>query len=452
MLRRIQNRAGASLARVFFHPFFAVILIFSITATALTSCEKSPATPQAGVLWVDPTQDLGLISKLVLGVNTGPWSDLGPNNLEPYKQSGLTFLRWPGGSWGDQNDVTARMIDNYIAQARMLGAEPSIVVRVPGGSPEQAAALVRYANIDKKYAVRYWSIGNEPSLYHDAFSGYSTERYNKEWREFATAMKAVDPAILIYGPEIHQFKGDESFDPRDNENRLYLQEFLKANGDMVDIVTVHRYPFPTCMTCGNPTWEQLRDNTPEWDQLIPNLQKIIKDITGRDIPVGVTEFNSNYANAAGSKTSPDSFYNALWLADVMGRLIRQRPEMLAYWMLKNNTGGHGLMDSYNLHPTYYIYQLYKHFGSHLLSSNSDETYVSVFAAKTDDGAVTVILVNRGDQEVKKPFKLEDGDQYKLVEAYLFDASHNAEQITPPGFQNGGEITIPAESVVLYIFR
>ena len=427
-------------------------LNFSIVFLALVvACEPKQATPPSGVLWVDPGQDLGLISKLVFGVNTGPWSDLGPNNIEPFKQLSPGFLRWPGGEWGDRNEITTRQIDNYIAQARMAGAEPSIVVRVPGGSPELAASIVKYVNVDKKYAVRYWAIGNEPSLYHKAFEGYSTERYNQEWREFATAMKAVDPTILIYGPEIHQFKGDENFDPRDNENRLYLQEFLKANGDLVDIVTVHRYPFPTCTTCGDPTWEQLRDNTPEWDNIIPNLRKIAREITGKDLPVGVTEFNSNYASSAGGETSPNSFNNAIWLADILGRMIRQRPEMLAYWMLKNNSGGHGLMDSFNLKPTYYVYQLYKRFGSHLLAANSDEQYVSVFAARTDDDAVTVILVNRGP-EVRKTFRLEKGDDYKLAEAYLFDSSHQAEQITPPAFQNNGLIVVPEKSVTLLVFR
>jgi hypothetical protein len=56
-----------------------------------------------------------------------------------------------------------------------LGAEPSISVRLHGGTPEAAAELVRYTNIEQGYAVRYWSIGNEPSLYRD----YDTETYNE---------------------------------------------------------------------------------------------------------------------------------------------------------------------------------------------------------------------------------------------------------------------------------
>ena len=110
------------------------------------------------------------------------------------------------------------------------------------------------------------------------------------------------------------------------------------------------------------------------------------------------------------------------------------------------------MDGFALRPTYYVYQLYKQFGSHLLYANSDTQYVSVFAAKRDDGSVTVILVNLDDAEARKPLQLGGGDALKLTEAYLFDATHNAESVTPPAFTNGGEMTLPAESVMLLIFR
>jgi mRNA degradation ribonuclease J1/J2 len=45
----------------------------------------------------------------------------------------------------------------------------------------------------------------------------------------------------------------------------------------------------------------------------------------RKLPVGMMEYNSNYTNAAGGSTTPDSFYNALWLADIYGRMVSERP-------------------------------------------------------------------------------------------------------------------------------
>ena len=46
-----------------------------------------------------------------------------------------------------------------------MAAEPSITVRMAGSSPAKSAQLITYTNIGKAHGVRYWSIGNEPSLY-----------------------------------------------------------------------------------------------------------------------------------------------------------------------------------------------------------------------------------------------------------------------------------------------
>lgn len=425
---------------------------------AFTATPELTATPAPPVdaFWVDPSQDLGAINPYVLGANHGPWSDLGPGNIEPAKVSGITFLRWPGGAWGDQNDLRSFSIDLYIGQARMMGAEPSITVRLPGNTPDQAAAVVQYVNVEKQYGVRYWSIGNEPSLYEgDVFlkgQAWDAVSYAKRWREFALAMRAVDPTIKLYGPDTHQFKGDPAFDPKDSQGRDYLREFLKVNADLVDIVSVHRYPFSPCLTCKPLTPADLLANTPEWDDIIPNLRRVVKEVTGKDMPVGVLEYNSNTANVATAQASPDSFPNAIWLADVLGRMIRHRPDMLAYWLLKSTGAGHGLMDSYNLRPTYYIFQIYKRFGNHLLAAHSPEDMVSVFAAKKDDGTVTVILVNRGETAATKPLKLEKGDALKLAEVYLFDKGHNAESVAPPAFANGSPVELAGASATLLIFK
>jgi hypothetical protein len=435
-------------ARVSLALFLSLCFVF-----VLQGCQATPPTPEAGSLWIDTTQDLGVINKFVMGGNHGPWAEFNPFAFQKTIDLGITFLRWPGGNWGDDNDVANWMIDNYIAQARKIGAEPSITVRVPGSTPEKAAEMVRYTNIEKGYGVKYWNLGNEPSLYDNhpgkqanMPGGWTPQVYARIWREFAVAMEAVDPTILFYGPDIHQFIGGETASPSEGDALDYLVEFLRVNGDMVDVVTVHRYPFPSCNTCGPPTWEELRDNTSEWSSMLPNLRQIIKENTGKDLPVGVMEFNSNYTNAAGGETTPDSFYNALWLADVLGRLIEDRPEMLAYWLIMSNSAGHGLTSSFH------VYSLWKKFGNHLLAASSDTQYVTVYEAKTDEGAVTVMLINLNSEEIRKPLKLAKGDAFKLSEAYLFDAGHNAEAVELPAFENGGEFVLPAESVTLLVFK
>lgn len=160
-----------------------------------------PVTAQDAGLSVDASQPLGAINPFVYGANYGPWA-LAPVDMWPMvENSGITYLRFPAGNWGDQNDISEAQLDMFITQARKWKMEPHVHVRLLNGTPEKAAELVRYANIEKDYNIRYWSIGNEPNLFKD----YTVEQFNKDWRPIAEAMLKVDPKIILTGPEVSQY-------------------------------------------------------------------------------------------------------------------------------------------------------------------------------------------------------------------------------------------------------
>jgi hypothetical protein len=426
---------------------------YAPTPSALPTITPVP-TPVPDTLFVAGAQDLGSISPLVYGANYGPWVIVPVDLIPQAEVSGITYLRFPGGEWGDQNDLKDYHIDPFIILARQMDAEPMINVRVPGGSPEQAAELVRYCNVTNDYSVRYWGIGNEPNLYtaHTMFDDYDTVRYNKEWREFAEAMLAVDPDIVLMGPGTSQYTGNPETDPRDEEGRDWVREFLLANGDLVDIVAIHRYPFPSSMTDQSPTIDGLRANSREWDTIIPNLRAVIRETAGRDLPVAVGEINSNWTHAVGGQATPDSFYNAIWWGDVLGRLIRQKVDIVAYFLLQcqASQGGYGLLARFEVRPTYYVYQMYQHFGNELLYASSDDPDVSIYAARRQDGILTLMLINLGPEEKRKPLHLENVTPTGPAEVWLFDADHQAERIGAQAIADGAEITLPAQSISLYV--
>lgn len=422
--------------------------IKSPTATLIPTPTSLPSLRIPGALYIDAAQRLGPISPLVYGTNYGPWITV-PFELLPQAEAArITYLRFPGGNWGDQNDLRGYQIDEFIALARRMGAEPSISVRLLGGTPEQAAELLRYTNQTNDYNVRYWSIGNEPSLYPD----YDTEWYNAEWRTFAEAMLAVDPDILLIGPDIHQYTGDPAYNPHDAAGRDWLREFLLANGDLVDVVSIHRYPFPTRMVGPATTIEDLRANSREWDVIIPSFRALMGETTRRDLSIAVTEVNSHWTSATGGEATPDSFYNAIWWGDVLGRLIRQRVDIVAHFALQSSTGagGWGLLARYEVRPTYYVYQMYKHFGNELVHASSDDTDVSIYAALRDDGALTFIVINLGPEEQTKPLLLDNIEITTPAEVWLFDADHQAEKIGEETIVSGEQVTLPAQSISLYI--
>jgi hypothetical protein len=438
------------------------LLGFVILILGLSSGSAAFAQNQSGLV-VDASQDLGAISPYVYGVNYA--QTVIPPDLMPTVQAlGIKYLRLGGGP-SDRADLDESTLDLFVLQTRQIGAEPAVTVRLLNGTPEKAAALVRYANIEKGYNIRYWSIGNEPGEFvplHYA-SSYTTEDLDKNWRAIAQAMLAVDPKIILVGPDLDQYvvlnadplnfeylQPSDGGHPHDSEGRDWLQEFLRANGDLVGIVSIHRYPYPGVAhsAAASATIDGLRQTSREWDTSIPNLRKIIRNAARRDIPIAVTEVNSNSIPSSGGEAGLDSFYNAVWLADVLGRLIRQQVEIVAYWNLRSSGDGYGLLGIDKARPTYYVYMMYKLFGTRLVASSSDDPDVGIYAAKRDDGTLRLMVVNLASEEKTEPLNIKGFNPAGQAEVWRLDSQHNAEDI---GAQALGEsLTVPGQSVSLYV--
>jgi hypothetical protein len=417
------------------------------TATPTPSATLTP-TPVPGVLYVDKQTDLGPISPYIYGSNHGPWATVPADMLKDAFDSHITALRWPGGAWGDTNDIKSYLLDTFIGFAKQMGAIPTVSVRLRDGTPEAAAELVRYANKQMGYGIVYWSIGNEPTLYEaQSGSSYDTVRFNQDWRKIAEAMKAVDPTIKLMGPELHQWGTSLETTPKDSAGRDWMTEFLKANGDLVDVITVHRYPL---WTSGRAvTIDEMRKNTQEWGPMVVYLRGLIKENTGRDLPIAFTEVNSSPTDALGGVASPDSYYNAIWYADVLGRLIQQNVFMVNQFILANRKGGLGLIAGEEIRPTYYVFQMYSHFGSELVYSASGVPDVTIYAAKNDAGKLTLMVINLSDTEQQVPLQVQ-GVTLKDAEVWRFDAEHKAESLGRQPFAADGKLVLPPQSISLFV--
>ena len=401
------------------------------------------------VITVELAESAAEINPYVFGINHGPWSEVSLDMQEEAREVGFTFLRWPGGNWGDRFNLTKPQIDLFMIQARNWNAEPSIHVRLEGGTPEQAAELVRYTNIEKEYGVRYWYIGNEPNL----FDEYTLEQFIADWQAFAVAMREVDPEILLIGPEISQFPDA----PDDYHHYLrdeWLQQFLLANGDFVDIVSVHRYPFPLQMAGDPTTIAQMRENVPRWRTLVGYLRETIQETTGHELPIAITEVNSHWSNSGGGIASPDSYYNAIWWSGVLTTLVNEQVDIVTYWLLSSvgSNGAFGILDRYNPRPTYYTYQLYKDFGLTRLVSASSDPYITVLASRRDDGAVTIVVTNLYEEDVSIQLDLQGINDESLQEARLLAPDRMAEIVDVEDYFDGSSLNLPGQSAMRLVLK
>ncbi len=414
---------------------------------ALVSTAPLMAADEGLVVRVD--QPLGTVSPYVLGANCGILCAVPVSMFDAARRSGVTLLRY-GGGFSDERELTSSNIDTFMATVRMIGAEPLITVRLHDSTPEASAEDVRYANIERGYNVRYWSIGNEPTLFASLFrTEYDAERHSREWRAHAEAMLAVDPSIILVGPDLHQYPGVPELNPRDAAGRDWMETFLAANGDLIGIVSIHRYPFPRSQANPVVSRDDLRLNSREWDDhIIPYLRDVTRRITGRDIPIGVMEINSSWANNQRGEATMDSLYNAIWYGDVLGRLIRQRVEMVAYWDFQRRDLSFGLIGGYDVRPTYYTVQLYSRFGSQVVMTASDVPDVNIYAALRDDGALTIMIVNLSAETATIPLKIMGFDPADEAEVWRLDAEHKGERL---GMQPlGSQISVPRDSLTLMI--
>jgi hypothetical protein len=430
------------------HPLALLLAAVSLLAALSASAQGAGVD---GTLRVGPDVVVGEVDPSVYGVNYGAYGAV-PYDLYPLAETaGFRFLRYPGGHWGDLNDIQRYQIDTIVAFARFIGAEPSVQARLLHGTPEAAAELVRYANVERGYAIRHWSVGNEPSLYRD----YSVDDLNAAWRAVAQAMRAVDPDIVLIGPEPHQWTGLPGRDPTDAEGREWVRGFLEANGDLIDVVAVHRYPFPRSSADPGTTIDDLRRDTLEWTGLISRLRALSEEVTGRDdLRYGVTEVNSHWSPTIGGEATNDSFFNAIWWADVLGKLIVDGASIVNYFDLHSSDGrgGFGLFSNQGVRPTFHVYTLYARFGSLLVEASSDVPFVGVYAALRDDGALTLLVTNLADEPRRLALDLTAGPSgpRALVEARLLDPDHAAVRVDDPRDEDG-VLRLGARSALLLVF-
>jgi hypothetical protein len=136
--------------------------------------------------------------------------------------------------------------------------------------------------------------------------------------------------------------------------------------------------------------------------------------------------------------------NAIWFADVLGRLIEQKVDMVDQFALATQ---YGIVGSQDVNPIYYDYLMYQRFGTELVRSASDDPLVSVYASRRPDGTLAVLIVNLSATTQTKQLTIL-GWRGTSAEEWLFDQAHKAEKIGTATL--GGSITLAAESVTLLI--
>jgi hypothetical protein len=428
----------------------SLALLIGICCMLIQVASSAPAYADGGATQAQVTinlhQTLSTVSPLALGVNDAVWDGNLQDSQVPdlLRADGVRVMRFPGGSTADQYHWQTNTLDNgssagtdtfdrFMQVVRQVGATPIITVNYGSGTPEEAAAWVKYANVTRHYHIRYWEIGNE--LYGNGTYGATWETdkhalgpasYASNALQFIQAMKAVDPFIqigLVLTAPGNWPDGQTSASSPQPWNDTVLSDACTA----ANFVAIHWYPqgpggeTDAGLLAAPANGESTSVSyTPSIPSMVSTLHSKLNQYCGShasSVQIMTTETNSVSYNPGKQTTS---LVNALFLAENYMTWLENGITSVDWWDVHNsevtgtndssslygttNYGDYGLLSVGNTDeppaetpfPAYYGLQIVsKVVGpfDRIVAASSNQSAVQVFAVKQWDGSVAVLLVN-----------------------------------------------------------
>lgn len=119
-----------------------------------------------------------------------------------------------------------------------------------------------------------YEFGNEPD-----YNNISIQSYLKQWNRLIPALRRINPAAKFIGPVTYN---DQGF------SGGYMRAFLegvKTSGVLPDAVSFHWYP------CSWDTEQKCLAKASSYGRVARGVQAMVQRILGRELPVGVSEWN-----------------------------------------------------------------------------------------------------------------------------------------------------------------
>lgn len=298
------------------------------------NCPTPTITPTPSITPTSQPVTGNTISPLLVGNNV--WLDPSDAVWTVSGQAGLKLMRI-GGIEYDENFPSYATLNTWVGKIKAMGAEPMMQVS-RYRTAQQAADVVYYFNVQTNNKIKYWNIGNEPSCGSDTtatagmIAGYT--------KSLAAAMKAVDPTILIFGPDScdygdvvygQLFKGDNS--ANDVSGKVPGKSYYYVDG-----VSWHRYVGygPEYIQISGLTTAGAQDYLTRVQKtriLIDNANAAQGRTGASALQWGIGEFNGS----DGARTC--SYENGQMFAEVYGYLMKYKATYGLTWAMQEGGGG-----------------------------------------------------------------------------------------------------------------
>lgn len=431
---------------------------------------------------INASQSLATIPSTGSGANTAVYDGNMNGSAIPglLSNAGINALRYPGGSYADvyhwqTNTVDGGVVapntdfDDFMSTARAAGAQPIITADYGSGTPQEAAAWVKYANITKGYGVKYWEIGNEipgngeygAQWETDLHSSHSATTYANNLLQFASAMKAVDPTIKIGAVLCTPGSWPDGIvGPGDTMD--WNDTVLSIAGSKIDFVIVHYYPATSSTSEAN----MLALPSQQVPTMMSSVHSLINKWAGSNAPnvgIAITETNSTID----ADTSP----GGLFAADDYVSLMENGAFNVDWWDMHNGTdcsqvttvdGATDYNDGGFLSsaascepplntpfPAYYGIAMVSKLGSPgdtLVHASSSNSLLLAHAVHRANGDVDVMLINEDPNNTATVSLSYSGFTPSTATPTVYSYLKNATSITSSASGSSSTQTVPPYSI------
>jgi hypothetical protein len=335
--------------------------------------------------------------------------------------------------------------------------------------------------------VRFYNLDNEPMLWnsthrdvHPAGLGYDESR--DRTFAYAAAIKAIDPAAQILGPADWgwsayfysardiELGGGAWWNTRPDRRahgdvpyaEWYLQQmaaYEAANGQrIVDYLDEHYYPQAAGVSLGGAgdlatQQRRLRSTRSLWDpsyvdeswigeavRLIPRMREWVNTrYPGTKLAIG--EYNWG---------AYDHISGALAQADVLGIFGREALDLATLWTAPGVS-----------QPVAFAFRMYRNYDgagagfgqTHVRGVSADQGRVSIYAALAQNGDLTIMLINKSDQDLTSQLTLANfafGPAARVYRYSTADLGRVVRAADLPLPSAGFDVTLPASSISLLL--
>jgi len=290
-------------------------------------------------------------------------------------------------------------LDNLFGFVEAAAVKMIFTVRLRKGDPQAAIATAKYLAAHYAKDISYLAVGNEPDIYYDSYPVFLADI-----RKFFAMILAPDvaPNTLFCGPGTTHDRAEWT--------KKVVSDLGGPGG--IRLITQHEYPGGNSRSVTDRASAQAaRDRL-----LAPNMIEIYQEIhdsfvpatVAAGLPYRIEEINSMHNG--GAKDVSDTLAAGLWALDYLswwaahgaaginfhtGDWVAAGDDFTPCYYTAIRTSAAG----YTVHPVGYALKAFnvRFRGRSVpaeISANPDGVNLTAYSVRTDDGTLTVTLINK----------------------------------------------------------